>query len=144
MQLLLHCCCCCSAAAAAAAVPATIPAADPGQDNSLLCHFALAWARTRDWTIGTSQPTTLPSLGRTCLTRPSQDSVAASLSLVWALICSSDEDLLQTGRIHPDCQSPATGADYNLHSLFKGTVQWDFWPLVFFIIRTSLGHWPMG
>ena len=60
--------------------------------------------------------------GRTCLTRPSQDSKAASLSLVQMLIRSSNEDLLQTGRIHPDCQSPATEADYNLHSLFKGTV----------------------
>ena len=26
----------------------------------------------------------------------------------------------------------------------KGTVQRDFRPLVFFIIRTSLVHWPMG
>ena len=34
------------------------------------------------------------------------------------------------------------------HSIFfkdlKGTVQRDFGPLVFFLIRTSLGFWPMG
>ena len=61
----------------------------------------------------------LSLLGRTCFTRPSQDSVAASLSIVQTLIRSSDEDLWQTGRIHPDCpcppiavlQPPATGAD---------------------------------
>ena len=28
--------------------------------------------------------------------------------------------------------------------LLKGTVQRDFWPPVFFIIQTSLGHWPTG
>ena len=39
-------------------------------------------------------------LGRTSLTRPIQDSVAASLSLVWGLIRSLDEDLRQTSRIH--------------------------------------------
>ena len=70
----------------------------------------------------------LSLLGRTCYTRPSQDSIAASLSIVRTLICSSDEDLWQTGHIHdlwqtghihPDCpcppiavlQPPATGAD---------------------------------
>ena len=26
----------------------------------------------------------------------------------------------------------------------KGTVQQDFWTPIFFIIRTNLGHWPMG
>ncbi len=48
----------------------------------------------------------LSLLGRTCFTRPSQDSVAASLSIVQTLIRSSDEDLWQTGRIHPDCPCP--------------------------------------
>ena len=28
--------------------------------------------------------------------------------------------------------------------VFKGTVQRDFRPTVFFIIQTSLGYWPMG
>ena len=62
----------------------------------------------------------LSLIGRTCLMRPGQDSVAASLSLVRTQICSLDKDLWQTGCIHPDCpwppiaalQPPATGA-YN-------------------------------
>ena len=29
-------------------------------------------------------------------------------------------------------------------TMFKGTVQRDFRPQDFFILRTSLGHWPMG
>ena len=48
----------------------------------------------------------LSVLGRTCFTRPTQDRVAASLSIVRTLICSSDEDLWQTGRIHPDFPCP--------------------------------------
>ena len=48
----------------------------------------------------------LSLLGRTCFTRPTQDRVAASLSIVQTLICSSDEDLWQTGRIHPDFPCP--------------------------------------
>ena len=48
----------------------------------------------------------LSLLGRTCLTRAGQDSVAASLSIVWNLIRSSDKNLRQTGRIHPDCPCP--------------------------------------
>ena len=58
----------------------------------------------------------LSLLGRTCSTRLDQASVAASLSIVMTLIRSSDEDLRQTGHIHPDCpcapiavlQNPAT------------------------------------
>ena len=42
----------------------------------------------------------------TCLTRPGQDSVAASLSIVRTIIRSLDQDLQQTGRIHPDCPCP--------------------------------------
>ena len=48
----------------------------------------------------------LSLLDRTCLTRPSQDSVAASLSLVRMLIRSLDKVLRQTGHIHPDCPGP--------------------------------------
>ena len=61
---------------------------------------ALALARTCDHTIDTSQPTTVHA--RQDLfnqARPGQDSVAASLSIVWTLIPSSDEDLQKTGRI---------------------------------------------
>ena len=38
--------------------------------------------------------------------KPSQDSLAASLSIVRTLVHSSDEDPRQTGRIHPDCPCP--------------------------------------
>ena len=63
----------------------------------------------------------LSLLGRTCLTRPRQDNVAASLSFLRTLICSLDKDRCQTGRIHLDCpcppipvlQPPTTGADFN-------------------------------
>ena len=78
----------------------------------------------------------LSLLGRTCFTRPSQDSVAASLNIVWVLISSLDKDLQQTGRIHPDChcppiavlQPPATGADKftikELHFFIPGVGAW--------------------
>ena len=42
----------------------------------------------------------LSLLARNCSTRPSQDSVAASLSKVQMLIRSLEEDLRQTGCIH--------------------------------------------
>ena len=32
----------------------------------------------------------------------------------------------------------------SLHTSVRGTVHRDFWPPVFFIIQTGLGHWPMG
>ena len=31
-----------------------------------------------------------------------------------------------------------------VHEELKGTVQWNFRPLVIFIIRTHLSHWTMG
>ena len=48
----------------------------------------------------------LSLLVRAYLTRSGQDSVAASLSIVRMLIRSSDKDLWQTGRTHPDCPCP--------------------------------------
>ena len=120
------CCCCCSAAALSAAIDSAAVGCQAasfllglhqllrycckccccrsraGQQS--LAQICPRTARTHDCTIDTSQPTTVPTvLGRTCLTRPGHDSVAASLRIVWTLICSSDEDLRQTGRIHPDC-----------------------------------------
>ena len=106
MLLLLHYCCCCSAAAAAAAIAAAAATSDPGQDNSLYPHSALARAWTCNHTIGTSQPTTAPARQDLFNQAYSLDSVAASLSLVQMLIRSSDKDLRQTGRMHPDCPCP--------------------------------------
>ena len=89
---LLHCCC----------------GSRVGQQSVLCkCHCAFTQARTRNNTIGTSQPTTVPArqdLFNQAWRR--QDSVAASFSLVQTLIRSSDEDLRQTSSIHPDCPCP--------------------------------------
>ena len=92
----------CSVAASGSATAA----ADPWQNNSLLRCSTLARAQTRDCNIGTLANQQLSLLGRTCLTRPSQDIVAASLSILRTLICSLDKDLWQTGATHPDCPCP--------------------------------------
>ena len=97
-----------SAAAALAALLQGLPLAAPLLlrilGRTLVCSAVLqlpAW--TCDRTIGTSQPTTVPARQDMFnQARPGQDSVAASLSIVWALIHSSDEDLY----IHPDCPCP--------------------------------------
>ena len=105
----------CSVAASGSATAA----ADPWQDNSLLRCSTLARAQTRDCNIGTLANQQLSLLGRTCLTRPSQDSVAASLSLVWALICSSTRIYCRQAAYIPivlvhqlqALEPPAKGAD---------------------------------
>ena len=108
------CCCCCFAAAAAVGL---LPSCSfCCRLHKLLCsccrswagqYSALAQAQTRNRTIGTSQPTAVPA--RQDLFHqapPGQDSVAASLSIVWMLIRSLNEDLWQSGRIHPNCPCP--------------------------------------
>ena len=86
---------------------AVVAAADPGQDNTV-CSAVLpspGLKRTSAPLVLSSQQLSL--LGRTCLTRPGQNSVAASLGIVRKLIHSSDEDLWQTGHhIHPNCPCP--------------------------------------
>ena len=84
------CCCCCRTLGRTIVCIAVLPS--PGHELTTAL-FALA-----------SQQLSL--LGRTCFTRPTEDSVAASLSIVGILICSSDKDLWQTGRIHPYCPCP--------------------------------------
>ena len=116
-----HCCCrglpnwsfccklhkllpCSAARGAPSCSTAATAAAESGQDNSL---YALPLPRleleTTPLALANQQ---LSLLGKTWLTRPGQDSVAASLSRVRTLIHSSDEDLQQTGHIHPDCPCP--------------------------------------
>ena len=100
------CCCCCCRLPLAALLLLLLPAADVGQDNILysailpLPRLELA---TTSLELANQQ---LSLLGSTCLARPGQSSVAASLSFVRTLIRSSDKDLWQTGCIHLDCPCP--------------------------------------
>ena len=65
----------------------------------------------------------LSLLGKTCLTRPCQDRVEASLSIVQTLISSSEEDLRQTGRIHPNSPCPPIAV---LQPLLQGPTSYNW------------------
>ena len=102
---------------------------DPGQDNMyIVCITVLLELMTAPLALANQQ---LSLLGRTCSTRPTQDSIAASLSIVWTVIRSSDEVLWQTGCIHPDCpctpiavlQPPLQGPIILLFSLASDQLQ---------------------
>ena len=72
--------------------------------------------------------------------------MAASLSIVRTLIRSSDEDLWQTGHIHPDCpcppiavlQPPATGADFFFFSFFSAHSGECHWTLAVTVSLSSV------
>ena len=87
-----NCCCCCLLRMLGRTIVCSAVLPSPGLE---LSTALLALANQQ-----------LSLLGRTCLTRPCQDSMAASLSLVRNLICSLDQDRRQTCRIHPDCPCP--------------------------------------
>ena len=116
----------CSSCSAARAAPSCSAAATDVAAAAPLCNAVLPCPglNLRPHLLAPANQQ-LSLLGRTCLNRPGQDSVAASLSLVQTIIRSSDKDLQQTGCIHPDCPCPPIAVlqpplqsqiSYNVHT----------------------------